>query len=135
MIGIIVSEFNWEFTEKLLRSCEDKLKEFKLEYEVVKVPGAFEIPLMAQNMSLRCDVIIALGCVIKGESDHYKMVCRACTDGIMQTQLKTGIPVVFGVLMTENENHLYDRISKGYKYAEIALKILNLNKNGAQGSS
>ncbi len=135
MIGVVVSEFNSEFTKKLLENCEKRLKEFQLEYEVIKVPGAFEIPLMAKKMSQWCDVIIALGCIIKGETDHYEMVCRACTDGIMRVQLETGIPIVFGVLMAREADYLHSRVSRGYEYAEIALKIFNSNKNEIKDSS
>jgi len=134
MIGVIVSEFNSKFTDKLLESCEKGLKEFQLEYEVVKVPGAFEIPLTAKKMSQWCDVIIALGCVIKGETDHYEMVCRACTDGIMQVQLETGVPIVFGVLTAREVDYIHSRVSRGYEYAKTALKIFNLNKNESKDS-
>jgi len=135
MIGVVVSQFNPKFTDKLLENCERGLNESGIEYEVVKVPGAFEIPLMAKKMTQWCDVVIALGCVIKGETDHYEMVCRACTDGIMQVQLDTGVPIVFGVLMSKEVDYLHSRVSRGYEYAKVALEIFNSNKNEPEDSS
>jgi len=101
MIGIIVSKFNDFVTEKLLAECERGLNELGLEHEVKWVPGAFEIPLAAKRMAAKCDAIIALGCLIEGETDHYALVCRAGTDGIMQVQLEMDTPMVFEVLMVK----------------------------------
>ncbi|MFA6528287.1 MAG: 6,7-dimethyl-8-ribityllumazine synthase [Candidatus Gracilibacteria bacterium] len=129
MIGVIVSEFNDFVTEKLLESCERGLNELKLEYKIVRVPGAFEIPLMAKKLSKKCSAIIALGCLIKGKTDHYDMVCRACVDGIMRVQLATDVPIVFEVLMVRKMGDAMMRVEKGYNAVLVASKLLNLNKN------
>jgi len=124
MIGVVVAEFNDFITDKLLSECERGLNELGLKYEVAKVPGAFEVPLAAKKMSEKCDIVIALGCVIEGGTNHYDMVCRACTDGIMQVQLETGIPIVFEVLMVKKMEDAAKRVSKGYDAAKVAHKLL-----------
>jgi len=124
MIGVIVAQFNDFVTDKLLAECERGLKELDLAYDIVKVPGAFEIPLAAKKMSSKYDLIIALGCVIEGGTDHYDAVCRACTNGIMQVQLETGIPIVFEVLMVKKMEDAVSRVAKGYDSAQTAFKLL-----------
>lgn len=125
MIGVVVSKFNDFITEKLLAECERGLKEFGLEYEVKWVPGAFEIPLVAKRMAADCDAIIALGCVIEGGTDHYDMVCRAVTDGIMRVQLDTDTPIVFEVLMVKKMEDAMARIEKGYEAAKVAGELVS----------
>lgn len=132
MIGIIVSEFNEFVTEKLLESCEAELKKLGFEYEVTYVPGAFEIPLAAKKLSPKYDGIIALGCLIKGETDHYDMVCRACVDGLMQVQLETEKPIVFEVLMV---NKMEDAVARTDKGKVAAQTIFKLTKNGTSNSA
>ncbi|MBU1019205.1 MAG: 6,7-dimethyl-8-ribityllumazine synthase [Patescibacteria group bacterium] len=121
MIGIIVSEFNNFITDKLLESC---IAELEFEYEVVKVPGAFEIPLVCKKLASKYDGFIALGCLIKGETDHYDAVCRACVDGLMQVQLETGKPIVFEVLMVHKMEDALARVDKGKVAAQTISKIL-----------
>lgn len=138
-IGIIVSQFNSEITDKLLAGAERGLSEIEqkadveVEYEVFKVPGAFEIPLMAVRLaeSKRFDGLIALGVVIKGETDHYDMICRGCTDGIMRVMLDHKIPIAFEVLMVENEQLALarsgdDSTNKGYVAAEVVMEMVRL---------
>ena len=121
MIGVIVSEFNEFITEKLLESCEAALE---LDYEVVKVPGAFEIPLTCKKLASKYDGFIALGCLIKGETDHYDAVCRSCVDGLMQVQLEIEKPIVFEVLMVHKMEDALARVDKGKVAAETMLKII-----------
>ncbi len=124
MIGVIVSKFNEFVTEKLLAECERGLNELGLKYEVKWVPGAFEIPLAAKKMT-GCDAIIALGCVIKGETDHYDHVCRTVSDAIMQVQMDIEIPVVFEVLMVKKMEDAVKRISRGYDAATVASQLVS----------
>ena len=131
-IGIIVAEFNSAITEKLLQGAERGLKEEGVEYEVVRVPGAFEIPLAALRMakSKEYKALIALGCVIKGETDHYDMICRACVDGIKDVMLKYEIPIVFEVLMVREAQLAEERAgsqpgnNKGYSAAKVATEMI-----------
>ncbi|MFA5842367.1 MAG: 6,7-dimethyl-8-ribityllumazine synthase [Candidatus Gracilibacteria bacterium] len=129
-IGIIVSEFNENISERLLKGAERGLKKAKVAYDVVHVPGAFEIPLAALRMAKtkKYDALIALGCVIKGDTDHYEMICRACVDGIVEVMLDEEIPIAFEVLMTKNEKLALarcknDETNKGYIAVEVALKM------------
>ena len=124
-IGIIVSQFNSAITDQLLKGAEKGLKEQSMDYTIFRVPGAFEIPLMAAELSATnaYDGLIALGVVIKGETDHYDMICRACVDGIRQVMLQERIPITFEVLMVANAQLALDRAgdrpdnNKGYQGA------------------
>ncbi len=132
-IAVVVSQFNFDITNKLLAGAERGLKEKKVGFEVFKVPGAFEIPLMAAHLaeSKRFDGLIALGVVIKGETDHYEMVCRGCVDGIMRVQLDYKIPIAFEVLMVDEEEKALARAkddfrkNKGYLSVEVVLKMIS----------
>ena len=156
-IGIAVSRFNNDITGNLLKGALHGLKKYSVPEEnivVVKVPGAFEIPLAAQkllrgdNMADACDVIITLGVIIKGDTDHYEYVCKETADGIMRIQLDEGRPVIFEVLMVDqveraearsvvpvgdNDGVVYDDSgdpqwmnNKGYIAALNALEMMNL---------
>lgn len=130
-IGIIAAMFNREITEKLIAGAEAHLREKKAAYQIVEVPGAFEIPLMAAKMaaSKKYDALLALGAVIKGETDHYDMVCRACVDGIREVMLKYEIPIAFEVLMVSDEETAHTRTkkrktNKGYIAAQVAIEMV-----------
>ena len=122
-IGVIVSKFNNEITEKMLFEAEKVLNEKEVNYEIERVPGAFEIPLIAQRMAKtgEYDALMTLGCVIKGETDHYDMVCRACVDGIREVMLKFDLPIAFEVLMVDSIKKAEARISRGKDAAEVAI--------------
>lgn len=122
-IGVIVSKFNNEITEKMLFEAEQILNASKINYEIERVPGAFEIPIIAQRMAKTgaYDALLALGCVVKGETDHYKMVCRACVDGISEVMLKYDLPIAFEVLMVDSIELAEVRISRGKNAAEVAI--------------
>lgn len=126
--GIVVSEFNPEYTEKLLEGCLTSFKEEGVAPVVYKVPGAVEIPIACQEMIFqeKVDAIVTLGVVIKGETDHYEYVCNMCTNGITQLSLKYNIPIVFEVLMADTDKKIIDRLNKGYEAAKIAVKISQL---------
>ncbi|MCP9454535.1 MAG: 6,7-dimethyl-8-ribityllumazine synthase [Nitrospira sp.] len=112
--GIVVSQFNRSVTSRLLVSCLDRLARQGINrsaIEVVKVPGAFEIPVVARAMAEtgRFDAIICLGAVIRGETPHFDYICAETSRGISQVALETGVPVIFGVLMTETALQAVER--------------------------
>ncbi|MDR1358195.1 MAG: 6,7-dimethyl-8-ribityllumazine synthase [Coriobacteriales bacterium] len=135
-IGIIVTRFNEFITSKLLSGALDGLARHDVgteDVEVAWVPGAFEIPLIASTMakSQKYDAIICLGAVIRGDTAHYEYVANEVTKGIAAVSLKTGVPVLFGVLTTENLEQAIERAgtkagNKGYECALSALETVNL---------
>lgn len=120
--GIVVSDFNPEITEELLQECLKGFEEQGIEPTVIHVPGAVEIPLTLQTYieSNNPAAVVALGCVIKGDTEHYDLVCRMCGDGIMNVMLKTSTPIVFEVLMVDDEEKAKVRTKKGYEAAFAA---------------
>ena len=137
-VGIVVSRFNEFITSKLLGGAEDGLVRHGVKEEVITVawvPGAFEIPLIAQKMaqSGKYDAVIALGAVIRGATSHYDYVCNEVSKGVAQTSLQTGVPVLFGIVTTENIEQAIERAgtkagNKGYDCALSAVEMVNLIK-------
>lgn len=123
--GIVVSDFNSEITEGLLSECLKGFEEQGITPEVIHVPGAVEIPLTLQTyiQTEKPQAMVALGCVIKGDTEHYDLVCRMCGDGIMDTMLKTSTPIVFEVLMVDAEEKAKKRLKKGYHAAYTAVQM------------
>lgn len=137
MIGVVTAKFNAEITERLEQGTLARLKEAGIpenKIALVRVPGAFEIPLAARwLLEEGCQAVIGLGAVIRGETTHYDYVCQAVERGLTTLQLETGRPVVFGVLTTENEEQALDRCGgahghKGRDAADVALEMLELEK-------
>lgn len=135
-IGIVASRFNEFITSKLLEGAMDGLLRHDVRDEdihVAWVPGAFEIPLIASKMadSGKYDAVICLGAVIRGSTSHYDYVCNEVSKGIAAVSLQTGIPVLFGVLTTENIEQAIERAgtkagNKGYDCALSAVEMVNL---------
>lgn len=135
-IGIVVARFNEFITSKLLGGAIDGLQRHNVEedqIEVAWVPGAFEIPLVASAMakSGKYDAVICLGAVIRGATTHYDYVCAEVSKGISQVSLQTGIPVMFGVLTTDNIEQAIERAgskagNKGFECATGAIEMINL---------
>ena len=138
-IGIVASRFNEFITSKLIGGAEDALLRHDVRPEDIDlawVPGAFEIPLAAQKMACsgKYDAIICVGAVIRGSTSHYDYVCAEVSKGIATVSLKSGIPVTFGVLTTENIEQAIERAgtkagNKGYDCAMSALEMISLMKN------
>ncbi|EMJ6287373.1 6,7-dimethyl-8-ribityllumazine synthase [Clostridioides difficile] len=138
-IGIINSRFNEFITSKLLSGAEDCLLRHDVSpenIEIVWVPGAFEIPLVAQKMakSGKYDAVICLGCVIRGATSHYDYVCSEVSKGIAKVSLDSELPVIFGIVTTENIEQAIERAgtkagNKGYDCAMNALEMANLFKS------
>lgn len=135
-IGVVVSRFNEFITGKLLSGAEDGLVRHGVKEEditVAWVPGAFEIPLIAQKMaqSGKYDAVIALGAVIRGATSHYDYVCNEVSKGVAQASLQSGVPVLFGIVTTENIEQAIERAgtkagNKGYDCALSAVEMVNL---------
>lgn len=135
---IIVARFNDFIGSKLLTGAVDELKRHGVDennIDIVKVPGAFEIPLLALKCakSGKYNAIITLGAVIKGSTSHYDYVCAELTKGIAQVALQTEVPVLFGVLTTDNIEQAIERAgtkagNKGAEAAKSAIEMANLIK-------
>ncbi len=138
-IAIVASRFNEFITSKLIGGAVDGLKRHNVNEDDITlawVPGAFEIPLIADKMasSGKYDAVICLGAVIRGATSHYDYVCNEVSKGIASVSLKTGIPVLFGVVTTENIEQAIERAgtkagNKGYDCALSAIEMINLTKN------
>ncbi|AJY77215.1 6,7-dimethyl-8-ribityllumazine synthase [Paenibacillus beijingensis] len=136
--GIVVGRFNEFITSKLLSGALDALKRHGAEedeVEVAWVPGAFEIPLIAQKMaeSGKYDAVITLGTVIRGSTPHFDYVCNEVAKGVSAIALKTGVPTIFGVLTTDSIEQAVERAgtkagNKGWEAAASAIEMANLTK-------
>ncbi len=134
--GIIVARFNAFIAERLLDGALDTLRRSGVEdndIEVVKVPGAYEIPLLAKKMveGGRYDAVICLGAVIRGATAHFDYVAGEVAKGIAQVSLEAGIPVIFGVLTTDTIEQAIERAGtkagdKGSDCAAAAIEMANL---------
>ena len=135
-VGIVVARFNEFITSKLLSGAVDTLLRHDVKEEdidVAWVPGAFEIPLIASKMakSKKYDAVICLGAVIRGSTSHYDYVCSEVSKGIATVSLNSEIPVMFGVLTTDNIEQAIERAgskagNKGSECAEGAIEMVNL---------
>lgn len=134
--AIVVSRFNEFITGKLLGGAIDGLERHGVKAEDIDtawVPGAFEIPLVAQKLAAsgKYNAVITLGAVIRGSTTHYDYVCNEVAKGVAKVQLDTGIPVVFGIVTTENIEQAIERAgtksgNKGYDAAITAIEMTNL---------
>lgn len=136
--GIIVSRFNAFISERLLEGAIDTLQRSGADdsdVEVVRVPGAFEVPLAARKMakSGRYDAVICLGAVIRGATSHYDLVANEAAKGIAQVGLETEVPVAFGIITTDTIEQAIERAgskagNKGSEAALVAVEMVNLLK-------
>ena len=135
-IGIVAGRFNEFITSKLLGGALDAFKRHggnEANVDLAWVPGAFEIPLIAKKMadSGKYDAIICLGAIIRGSTSHYDLVCNEAAKGIAHVSLNSDIPVMFGVITTENIEQAIERAgskagNKGSECAEGAIEMINL---------
>src|SRR5881409_1118268 len=136
--GIVVSRFNEFITERLLRSAYDGLMRSGAnegDIEIVRVPGAFEIPSAARTLAetKKYHAIICLGCLLRGDTAHYDVIVNEVTRGIGQSAQETGVPHAFGVLTCETLEQAIDRAglkmgNKGFEAALAAIEMANLKK-------
>ncbi|MFA1714684.1 6,7-dimethyl-8-ribityllumazine synthase [Peribacillus frigoritolerans] len=137
-VGIVVGRFNEFITSKLLGGALDGLKRHGVDendVDVAWVPGAFELPLIAKKLvnTGKYDAVIGLGTVIRGATSHYDYVCNEAAKGMASVSLETGVPVIFGLLTTENIEQAIERAgtksgNKGYEAAVSAIEMANLGK-------
>ena len=132
--AIVVSRFNPEITDGLLAGARDALTQADVrddDVTLVRVPGAFELPIAAQRLaeSGRFDAVICLGCLIKGDTMHFEYIADAATRGISEVGLETGVPVTFGVLttLTDEQAELRARPGDGNKGREAALAAVEMS--------
>lgn len=136
--GIVAARFNEFIVSKLIGGAEDALLRHGAKAEdltLAWVPGAFEIPTAAKQMALsgKYDAVICLGAVIRGATSHYDYVCNEVSKGIAHVSLETGVPVLFGVVTTENIEQAVERAgtkagNKGYDAAVSAIEMVDLLK-------
>ena len=134
--GIIVSRFNDFITDRLVGGAVDALTRSGAEdadIDVVKVPGAFEIPVVAQRMakSKKYHAIVCLGAVIRGATPHFDYVCAEASKGIAQVNMETEVPVIFGIVTTDTIEQAIERAgtkagNKGWSAAVAAIEMANL---------
>jgi 6,7-dimethyl-8-ribityllumazine synthase len=141
--GIVASRFNDFITDRLVGGAVDALTRSgakDTDIDVAKVPGAFEIPLMAQKMarSKRYHAVICLGAVIRGSTPHFDYVCAEASKGIAQVSMETGLPVIFGILTTDTIEQAIERAgtkagNKGWDAAVAAVEMANLMETVEKG--
>ncbi len=131
--GVVAGRFNRPVTERLLEGVRRVLADRGVADDAVTVawvPGAFEIPLVAQRLAASgtVDAVICVGAVIRGDTAHFEYVAGPCADGVLRVALDTGIPVVFGVLTTENLEQATERTGgrEGHKGEEAALTAIEM---------
>ncbi len=133
MIGIVASEFNNIITKSLLEGARKVLEENNLNYEVYWVNGSFEIPIMIRLLSKKksYDGFIAIGCIIKGETDHHEYIANAVSYGIMKLSLDLSIPIAFSILTVDNLEQALNRSGGKYgnKGEESAKALVNILKS------
>ena len=134
--GLVASRFNDFITDRLVGGAVDALVRSGAkdeDIELVKVPGAFEIPLLAQKMAKKgkYDAVICLGAVIRGSTSHYDYVCAEASKGIAAASMDTGVPIIFGILTTDTIEQAIERAgtkagNKGWSAAMAAVEMANL---------
>jgi 6,7-dimethyl-8-ribityllumazine synthase len=137
-IGIVVSEWNNDITDNLLRGAVETLTECgaSLDYiKIIYVPGSFELPSGAQMLleNTSVEAVITLGCVIRGETPHFDFVCNACAQGVKDVSIKYNKPVIFGLLTDNNVEQSRARSggnlgNKGVEAAVTAIKMIALQR-------
>lgn len=131
-VGLVMARFNQSIGEGLLSGCTHELQRLGVaDVTLVSVPGALEIPLALQTMaqSGKFDALVALGCVIRGETYHFEIVSNESARGVTDVQLATGVPIANAVLTVENDNQAEVRmLQKGTEAAQCAVEMANLLK-------
>jgi 6,7-dimethyl-8-ribityllumazine synthase len=133
-IAVIASRFNQDLVDELLRRCLDRLVEIgvkKSGIAVHRVPGAFELPVAAKisAVSGKFDAIICLGAVVRGDTPHFDFVAGEAARGIQDIAIETQIPVIFGVLTTNNHKQAKERLDAGTRAAEAAIEMIEFKRS------
>ncbi len=134
--GVVVTRWNSFITERLLEGALDALRRHGAADDavtIVRVPGAFEVPLVVQQLcrSGKVDAVVALGCVIRGSTPHFDYVASEVSKGVAQASIESGVPVGFGVLTTDTIEQAVERAgtkagNKGFEAATTAIEMVNL---------
>jgi 6,7-dimethyl-8-ribityllumazine synthase len=130
-VAIAVARFNRDITEALLDGAQRTLSKYgAADVEVVWVPGAFELPLVAQRLATRArvDAVICIGAVVRGDTPHFEYVAGECAAGVARVSLDTGVPVIFGVLTVDTREQAIERIGgvEGHKGEEAAATAIEM---------
>jgi 6,7-dimethyl-8-ribityllumazine synthase len=143
--GVVVSRFNSFITERLLQGAVDALERggaASKDVDVVHVPGAFELPLAAKKLALtgRYHALVAIGCVLRGETAHYDYVCSETSRGLQLAQMDTGVPIMFCVLTCDNLEQAIDRAglkggNKGFEAGLAAIEMAHLSRKISGGQA
>ena len=128
-VAVISTSWNQEIIKPMLEDCLSTLEDYNLEKISYVVPGAYELPFMAQVLCKNYDAVILLGCIIKGETPHFEIISQSISDKVLETSLNKNTPIIFGVLTTNNEAEAIERAAyKGAEYAISALNVLDTLK-------
>jgi len=124
-LGIVASRFNEEISGKLLERAKAEAQALKVEADVVSVPGALEIPIALQWLaqSGRYGALAAVGCVVRGDTYHFEIVCNESARGVMDVALEFGLPIANGILTTEDEAQAMARLDKGAEAVRVAVEM------------
>jgi 6,7-dimethyl-8-ribityllumazine synthase len=128
-IGIVVSSYHHNITDRLLTETIKQLKELEVDedmIDIVEVPGALEIPLMAKQLAGLNDAVICLGAVIRGETSHYDLVCQESARCLSNISLEANIPVINGILTVDTMQQAEERIGRGAYCADAAIRMIDL---------
>tara|TARA_A100001015_G_scaffold154120_1_gene171054 strand:+ start:348 stop:830 length:483 start_codon:yes stop_codon:yes gene_type:complete len=134
-LRIICSLFNEKYTDRLLADSCSELKFYGIDspqVKITKVPGALEIPFAISKISVygNCDGILALGCILRGETYHFEVVANESARGIQEVSCNKNIPCINGVLTVENETQAFERsVSKGRSFAKALIYMVDLSKS------
>jgi 6,7-dimethyl-8-ribityllumazine synthase len=141
-IALVASRFNAPVVERLVAGAVEALAAQGADpasLELVRVPGAYDLPLVARKLaeSRRCDAIVALGAVVRGDTPHFDYVAGECAAGLARVASETGIPVAFGVLTTDTEEQAFERAggsegNRGADAARVAVELANLMRRLAR---
>jgi len=129
--AIVASEYNSVIMDRLITGARRALKDQK-QVNLIRVPGSFELPVAAKHVAVskKYDGIVALGCVLRGETPHFEYISRAVSDGLQRVALETGIPVGFGVLTVDTVEQAMERSgesgNKGFEAAMAAFQMINV---------
>ena len=127
-LGIVASRFNEALSGELLKRATAQAEKLGLEFSVTSVPGALEIPVALQWLaqSGRFDALVAVGCVVRGDTYHFEIVCNESARGVMDVALDFGLPVANGILTTEDEAQAGTRLDKGAEAVRVAVEMAKL---------
>lgn len=140
-IAVVISTFHQSVAQKLLAGARLGFEECLIrDFDVFEVPGAFEIPVFCKRLldAGAYDALIALGCVVRGQTDHYEHVCRTCADGVATLARESGVPIIFEVLMCDSIEQALVRAggvmgNRGYDAVKYAFEMVNLLKRVKAG--